>query len=99
MAQDEEGGEMMSDTKTASSSGVGFSGLLTIVFITLKLLRVIDWSWWWVLSPTLIPAGIVLVLLLVATIFIVWDAREERRRLLSSYKRVPSCGKARREGK
>ena len=26
-------------------------GLLTIVFITLKLTHVIDWSWIWVLSP------------------------------------------------
>jgi hypothetical protein len=40
----------MSDNNT-SSGGIGFSGLLTIVFITLKLCDVIDWSWWWVLSP------------------------------------------------
>jgi len=36
-----------------SKSGIGFFGLLTIVFIVLKLCKVIDWSWWWVLSPTL----------------------------------------------
>jgi hypothetical protein len=36
---------------SSSSSGIGFAGLLTIVFITLKLLGKIDWSWWWVLSP------------------------------------------------
>lgn len=44
----------MSDS-TSSSSGIGFTGLLTIVFITLnitlKLTGFIDWSWWWVLSP------------------------------------------------
>ena len=34
-----------------TNHGVGFVGLLTIVFITLKLIGVIDWSWWWVLSP------------------------------------------------
>lgn len=34
-----------------SSHGVGFFGLLTIVFITLKLCGVINWSWWWVWSP------------------------------------------------
>ena len=34
-----------------SSGGIGFSGLLTIVFITLKLTGFIDWSWLWVLSP------------------------------------------------
>lgn len=34
-----------------SSGGIGFLDLLTIVFVTLKLLGKIDWSWWWVLSP------------------------------------------------
>lgn len=38
-------------TTTASSGGVGFFGLLAIVFITLKLCGVINWSWWWVLAP------------------------------------------------
>lgn len=41
----------MSDSKTSSSGGIGFGGLLAIVFITLKLTHVIDWSWWWVLAP------------------------------------------------
>ena len=50
---------------SSSSSGIRFTGLLTAVFITLKLTKVIDWSWWWVMSPLLIPAAIVLVLLLV----------------------------------
>jgi len=40
----------MSDVQT-SSGGIGFTGLLTIVFIILKLTHVIAWSWWWVLSP------------------------------------------------
>jgi hypothetical protein len=34
-----------------TSGGIGFSGLLTLVFIVLKLTGVIAWSWWWVLSP------------------------------------------------
>jgi sterol desaturase/sphingolipid hydroxylase (fatty acid hydroxylase superfamily) len=34
-----------------TSTSVSFFGLLTIVFITLKLTGVITWSWWWVLSP------------------------------------------------
>jgi hypothetical protein len=34
-----------------SSGGIGFVGVLTIAFIVLKLTSVIDWSWWWVLSP------------------------------------------------
>jgi len=34
---------------------ITFPGLLTIVFITLKLLGKIDWSWLLVLSPVLVP--------------------------------------------
>jgi hypothetical protein len=45
-------------SKTKNSSGIGFTGMLTILFIGLKLSNVIDWSWWWVLSPPLI--GLVL---------------------------------------
>ena len=30
---------------------IGFLGLLTLVFIVLKLTHYIDWSWVWVLSP------------------------------------------------
>lgn len=40
----------MSEAKT-SGGGIGFLGLLSIVFITLKLCHVIDWSWWWVTAP------------------------------------------------
>ena len=43
--------------------GIGFIGLLQIVFITLKLCHVIDWSWWWVLAPAL--ASIVLSILII----------------------------------
>jgi hypothetical protein len=42
---------------------IGFFGILTLIFITLKLLGNITWSWLWVLSPTWIPLAIVLVLL------------------------------------
>ncbi len=40
----------MSDVYT-TSGGIGFVGVLTILFIALKLLNIIDWSWWWILSP------------------------------------------------
>lgn len=51
-----------------SSGGIGFVGLLTIVFIVLKLTSVIDWSWWWVLSPLWI--GFALWLLIVGVILL-----------------------------
>jgi hypothetical protein len=54
----------MADSK-GSSSGIGFAGLLTIVFVTLKLLGKIDWSWWWVLSPIWISAILVIVIVVI----------------------------------
>jgi len=49
----------MSGSSSSSSGGVGFLGLLTILFIGLKMTDYIDWSWWWVLSPLWIPIAIV----------------------------------------
>ncbi len=59
----------MSNKET--SGGIGFCGLLAIVFITLKLTRVISWSWLWVLAPIWIPmaiAGVLLLLLGILTL-------------------------------
>ncbi len=52
----------MSDKSTNSSGRIGFFGLLTIVFIVLKLTNYIDWSWWWILAPLWIP--IILIILI-----------------------------------
>ena len=58
----------MSNVETVSSGGIGFFGLLAIVFITLKLAQigpVATWSWWWVLSPIWIPFALSILILLV----------------------------------
>ena len=43
-----------------SSGGIGFCGMLTILFIGLKLTNYITWSWWWVLSPLWLPLAVFL---------------------------------------
>ena len=45
----------MKTNKTEVRNGIGFTGLLAIAFIVLKLTKVIYWSWAWVLSPIWIP--------------------------------------------
>lgn len=62
---------MTGNTSVSSSGGIGFVGVLTLLFITLKLLDKIDWSWWWILSPIWI--SIVLVLVVLIVVFIVWE--------------------------
>lgn len=48
---------------SSASGGIGFTGLLAIVFIVLKLCNVIDWSWWWVTAPIWIPVAIAIAIL------------------------------------
>jgi len=60
----------MSNQSTASRGGIGFTGLLGITFIVLKLTGVVTWSWWWVLAPLWIPAIIVAIILLIGAVLI-----------------------------
>lgn len=53
------------NTSNVSSGGIGFTGVLTIVFIVLKLLGKITWSWWWVLSPIWISIIFVILILII----------------------------------
>lgn len=54
----------MATNNTSSSGGIGFLGVLALIFITLKLMGFIDWSWWWVLAPLWGGAALVVVALL-----------------------------------
>lgn len=59
---------MSNQTVEVRSGGIGFAGLLAILFIGLKLGGVINWSWWWVLSPLWIPVAIILALFVIVLI-------------------------------
>lgn len=52
----------MSNQSGGNASGIGFCGLLTILFVALKLTSVIDWAWYWVLAPTWIPVSLFLLI-------------------------------------
>lgn len=53
-----------------SSGGIGFSSLLLLAFIILKLTHYIDWSWWWVLSPIWIGVSLVIVVAMIVAIVV-----------------------------
>lgn len=55
-----------------ASDGIGFTDLLTVAFIVLKLCGVIAWSWWWVLSPLWITAFIDVILVMIALMAYGW---------------------------
>lgn len=86
---------------TGTSAGsLGFGGMLTLLFIALKLCGQIDWSWWWVLAPVWIPGALMLLLLAVAAIAYsgaaVIDARARHRRARAGQARPHEHGPARR---
>lgn len=57
----------MANIQKTASTGFPFFGILSLIFITLKLCNIITWSWWWVLAPLwepfVIGLGIVIVCL------------------------------------
>lgn len=70
---------MSNNNSSSSSGGIGFIGLLTIVFVVLRLIptgdpakhqHLINWSWWWVLSPLWISA--LLTLGILAIVLVIW---------------------------
>lgn len=62
---------MNENKKQTASGGIGFTGLLQVAFIVLKLCHVIDWKWKWVLAPTWIST-IVAVVTIGITFLILW---------------------------
>lgn len=69
--------------KKSGSSGLGLASVLTIIFVVLKLVGVINWSWWWVLSPTLISIGLALIIIV---IYIAWEIHNNKNYGLTSKK-------------
>lgn len=59
----------MSKQSESGSQSICVVGLLGVVFVTLKLLGVINWSWWWVTAP--FWGGLVLVLIILFIFFLV----------------------------
>lgn len=55
--------------KNSGGSGIGFFGLLTILFVGLKLMGYIDWSWLWILSPMWLSSVIGLIIIGVVVVY------------------------------
>lgn len=75
---------MNDNNKSSGSSGGIFWTLLAVAFIVLKVTRLIDWPWAWVLAPIWIPVGIVLAAIVIVLIVVLTKealrALERRRR-------------------
>ncbi len=52
--------------------------ILTLIFVTFKLLgatALADWSWWLILSPSLISLGVCIFFMLLATIIVAFSSK------------------------
>lgn len=56
--------------KNNSSAAFPFLSILTLIFITLKLIDKINWSWWWVLSPLWAPLATYLIMFAGVYVFV-----------------------------
>ena len=62
------------NNNNSHSTGIGFTGALFLTFLTLKLLDIIDWSWWWVTAPLW---GSAIILVVVIVILLITAAKGE----------------------
>jgi hypothetical protein len=60
----------VAEIEAKASGGIGFLGLLTVLFVGLKLTHNIDWSWFWVLAPLVVPLAIWLAIIAVLAVVI-----------------------------
>jgi hypothetical protein len=57
---------------SGSNSGIGVVGLLGVVFVTLKLMGYINWSWWWVTLPFWISLPIFVLVVMAYFIYLLF---------------------------
>ena len=62
----------------STQGGVGLMGLLFVVFLVLKLTKVISWSWWWITAPLWGPVAIGLIIVIVCVAIVGWKADKYR---------------------
>ncbi len=60
--------------RETESDSIGFAGALFLLFLVLKLAKVIDWSWWWILAPVWMPAA---VFSAIAAVYVAWNWNKE----------------------
>ena len=54
----------------ADTYGFSLPMVLFLIFLVLKLCKVITWSWWWVTSPLWIAVAITFLAILVTVVYI-----------------------------
>ena len=69
----------MNNKNNASRGGLGLASVLTIVFVVLKLVGVINWSWIWVLAPLWIDLILVVLVVVGVAIYVAHEDKKYER--------------------
>ena len=69
----------MENQSHIGSAGLGVLGVLTIIFVVLKLLHIIEWSWLLVFSPALIGLALKIILIICAVLMVMLGTRRGRK--------------------
>ena len=69
----------MENQSHIGSAGLGVLGVLTIIFVVLKLLHIIEWSWLLVFSPALIGLALKIILIIGAVLMVMLGTRRGRK--------------------
>lgn len=73
-----EGSNILKDTNMEERvvyKGLGVFGLLGVIFVVLKLVGVIDWSWWWVTLPFYGPIILFIIFLSITGLMVCLNIR------------------------
>ena len=62
---------MSEEKRTNITLALPWGTILTIIFVVLKLTKVINWSWIWVLAPLWISVAVTVLVLVIMFIIIV----------------------------
>ena len=66
-------------SRNNGAGGLGLCSTMTVIFIVLRLVGVIEWSWLWVLAPSWIPAAVLGLILIWAIKLDKMEEREAKR--------------------
>ena len=71
---------MKKEYSAGATASIGIADIFLVVFVVLKLVGVINWSWWWVLSPFWIAVAIYAIVVTVIVILYKVDQRPARKK-------------------
>ena len=72
---------MTNQNEKKTSGSIGILTILFVVFLVLKLVGVISWSWWWVTAPLWMPLALAVIF---ATIIVTVKVITRKRKSLSN---------------